>query len=177
MPNTHRSSNAGWTERLADGTTISIRPISKHDAGMELQFLRQLSPKLRSARFLGLIGDPTPEVARKLTDLDPSSAAGFAALASEQGRERQIGAAQFQASIVDDECDASLVVSGDWRQRGVGSALMRHLMDAARRRGIRHVRIHAPTGFHGSDHLALRLGFRRRQDARDPATVLYELTL
>lgn len=177
MPNTQHASHGRWTEQLADGSRISIRPISKQDAELELQFLRRLSPELRGARFLGVIGDPTPEVARKLTDLDPSKAVGFAALASDRGRERQIGAAHFQTSIVEDECDASLVVSDEWRRRGVGSALMRHLLDAARTRGMRHMRIHAPSEFHGSDHLALRLGFQRRPDARDPATVLYELTL
>lgn len=167
-------STVGWDESLPDGMRVRIRPVGPDDAGLELEFLGHLSPEFRSARFLGLVRDPSPEVARKLTDIDPANAVALIALVADGGRERQIGAAHFHCS--GDRCDAALTVSGEWRRRGVGSALMRHLIDAARARGIRHMRAYAPSGSHG-EHLAARIGFRRRPDPHDPATVLYDLEL
>lgn len=164
-----------WIERLPDGTRLRIRPISRQDAGLELDFLDHLSPEFRNARFLGLVRDPSPEVARTLTDVDAVNAVALIAIVSQAGRDRQIGAAQFHVS--GDHCDASLTVSGEWRQRGVGSVLMRRLIEAARARGIRRMHAYVPPGSAGGDQLAARIGFRRRQDPHDPATVVYDLEL
>lgn len=134
MAQTDAPPGEGWNEKLQDGTTVQIRSIGEQDAELELEFLTHLSPAFRSSRFLGLVRDPTPEVARELTRLDPARAVGFIALVSQQGREHQIGAAQFHVNAAGDSCDASLTVSDEWRKRGVGSFLMRHLIAAARDR-------------------------------------------
>ena len=177
MSQTNAPSGNGWNEKLHDGTTVRIRLIDREDAELELEFLNHLSPEFRSSRFLGLIRDPSPAVARELTSLDPATAVGFIALVSHDGRDQQIGAAQFQVNTTGDSCDASLAVSGDWRKRGVGSFLMRHLIAAARARGMRHMRAYAPSRSGGGDQLAARIGFQRRLDPRDPATVIYDLSL
>ena len=176
-PPTNVPSSAGWHKKLYDGTSVWIRPIDRQDADLELEFLNRLSPEYRSLRFLGLIRDPCPDVARELTDLDPAKAAGFIALVSREGRDRQIGAAHFHANAKGDGCDCSVTVSEEWQKRGVGSSLMRLLLDAARARGIRHMRAFAPARSDGSHHLAARLGFQRRLDPRDPAAAVYHLKL
>lgn len=175
MSPSRSAAEAGWQEQLPDGTRVQIRPIAREDAALELEFLDHLSPEFRNARFLGLVRDPSPEVARALTSVDPAEAVAFIAVVSDGARERQIGAAQFHANGT--RCDASLTVAGEWRQRGVGSALMRHLITAAVARGIRRMRAYAPAQSGGVDHLAARIGFQRRPDPHDPATVLYELDL
>lgn len=177
MAQTDAPPGEGWNEKLQDGTTVQIRSIGEQDAELELEFLTHLSPAFRSSRFLGLVRDPTPEVARELTRLDPARAVGFIALVSQQGREHQIGAAQFHVNAAGDSCDASLTVSDEWRKRGVGSFLMRHLIAAARARGMRHMRAYAPSRSGGGDRLAANIGFQRRLDPRDPATVIYDLSL
>ncbi len=167
----------GWDWPLRDGTWVHLRPIGQQDADLELEFLSRLSPEMRSLRFLGLIKEPDAEVARELTDLDPAHAVGFVAVVSDAGRERQIGAAHLRASPAGDRCDCSVTVSDEWRQRGVGSALMRLLIEAAKARGIHHMRAFAPPQPDGSHHLAARLGFQRCLDLRDPAVVAYQLDL
>jgi acetyltransferase len=167
----------GWNQRLLDGTLVHIRPIRKQDAGLELEFLNRLSPGMRSLRFLGLIQEPCPDVARGLTDLDPRCAAGFIAVVSDGGRERQIGAAHFHVSPKGDSCDCSVTVSDEWQKRGVGSSLMHVLIDAARQRGIRHLRAFAPAQSGGSHRLASRLGFKRHLDLHDPSVEAYHLEL
>lgn len=86
-PRTATPPRIGWSRRLRDGTPVHIRPIGKQDAGLELEFLHGLSPEMRSLRFLGLIREPGPDVARGLTDLDPRRAAGFIAAVSDAGRD------------------------------------------------------------------------------------------
>jgi acetyltransferase len=167
----------GLAWRLYDGTPVQLRPIGPEDAELELEFLDQLSPEMRSLRFLGLIKEPCPNVARELTALDPARALGFAAVVSSEGRERQIGAAHLRTNAARDRCDCAVTVSDAWRRRGVGSALMRLLIAAARAHGIRHMRAFAPARNDGSEHLALRLGFQRHLDLRDPAVVAYHLDL
>lgn len=175
MSHANANTDTGWIEHLQDGTRLRIRPIARRDAELELEFLAHLSPEFRNARFLGLVHDPSPEVARKLTDIDPTNTVAFIALVSHGGKDRQVGAAQFHAA--GDSCDASLTVGGEWRRRGVGSALMRHLIDAARARGIRHMRAYAPVPSGGSDSLASSIGFRRRVDPDDPVAIIYDLPL
>lgn len=176
-PRTVSSSKPGWSGRLRDGTRVRIRPIRKQDADLELEFLNGLSPEMRGLRFLGLIREPCPDVARELTDLDPRHAAGFIAVVSDGGRERQVGAAHFYVSPKGDSCDCSVTVSDEWQKRGVGSSLMRILIDAARQRGIRHLRAFAPAHSGGSHRLASRLGFKRHLDLHDPAVEAYHLEL
>ena len=71
----------------------------------------------------------------------------------------------------------SVTVAERWQKRGVGSLLMRRLVDAARVRGIRHMHASAPVQSDNSHHLASRIGFERCQDPNDPATVIYDLEL
>lgn len=177
MPKADTHPDTGWNETLHDGTEILIRPIDHRDAELELEFLEHLSPEFRNARFLGLVQDPSPEVARRLTELDPADAVGFIAVVSHQGQDQEIGAAQFHVNTRGDGCDASLTVSGEWRKRGVGSLLMRRLIRAARARGIRRMRAYIPASSGTGDQLAVRIGFQHRVDPRDPATLIYEMDL
>ncbi len=176
-PPTKMPPDSGWHLRLRDGSSVWIRSIDEQDAELELEFLNSLSPEFRRLRFLGLVREPCPEVARELTDLDPATAVGFIAVVSQEGRDRQIGAAHFHTDTKGDGCDCSVTVSEEWQKRGVGSSLMRRLIDVAKARGLRHMRAQAPARSDGSHHLAARIGFRRRLDRHDPATVVYHLKL
>jgi acetyltransferase len=114
-----------------------MRPIARQDAELELEFLKHLSPEFRNARFLDLIHAPSPEVAGKLTDIDPANAVAFITRVPHEGRDHQV--------------------------------------DTAQARGIRHMRACAPVRSGGSDHRASGIGFRRRVDPDDPATIIYDL--
>lgn len=169
--------HVGWIERLHDGTLVGIRPISERDAELEFEFLSGLSPEARSLRFLGLIREPSIEVARELTQLDPASEAAVIAVVPHEGRERQIGAAQFHVSPQGDACDCSVTVADAWQKRGVGTLLMHYLIEAARRRGIQHMQAFAPAPSESRRRLASRLGFQRCLDPDDPAVTAYRLEL
>ena len=167
----------GWHKQLRDGISIWIRPISEQDAELELEFLKSLSPEARKLRFFGLVHEPSIEVARELTRLDPTHAAAFIAVASLDGREQQIGAAHYRTNEKGDSCDCSVTLDDAWRRRGIGTLLMRYLIDDAKSRGIRHMCAFAPADSDDNSRLAGRLGFERRPDVHDPATVVYHLSV
>lgn len=177
VPRAPARPQSGHLQPLRDGAFVCLRPIDRDDVERELEFLHGLSPAMRRLRFLGLVKEPGIDVARELTDLDPAHSVGFVAVVSDQGRERQIGAAHLRTGSSGDGCDCAVAVDDAWQNRGIGSALMRLLIEAARARGIRHMRALAPERPDGSHHLAARLGFQRRPDARDPAVMAYHLDL
>jgi len=68
-------------------------------------------------------------------------------------------------------------VAEEWRHKGLGTALMRHLIDVARRRGIRTmISMDAAENLQMRE-LAAELGFVRKVDPQDPTQVIYRLTL
>lgn len=167
----------GSGEKLYEDTGVRIRPSNEQDADLELEFLNHLSPEFRRLRFLGLVRDPSPEVARELTNPDPGNATALIALVTNDGRDHQVGAAHFHVNSAGDSCDCSVTVREEWQKRGVGSTLMRRLIEAAQTRGIRRMRAFAPARSEERHHLASRLGFQRRPDPHDLAAVIYELEL
>ena len=49
-PDLHKSK---WVEKLRDGTTVLIRPITDEDVTLERRFIEGLSPQSSRFRFLG----------------------------------------------------------------------------------------------------------------------------
>jgi len=177
MTHAEAPTRTGWSEVLRDGTPALIRPIRKDDAPLERRFLRGLPEDLRRCRFLGLVRSPTEDVVRALTCVDAERETAFIAVISQEGRDIEVGVARFVVSEDGKSCDCSITVAKEWRKRGIGTLLMRHLIDAAKARGIRHMYTTDPLEGAGRHELAARIGFRRRPDPEDPAAVTYELDL
>ena len=165
------------TARLRDGTVLTIRSIAPSDAARERAFLACLPAETRGHRFLGLIKDPSESVARELTAVDPATSVSLVGIVRERDREREVGTALFSTSPNAVHCDCAVAVAPDWQQRGVGTALMMHLIEAARRRGIRRMYAADAARCKGAHSLAERLGFRPRPDPEDPVVTTHELAL
>lgn len=163
-------------EVLRDGSHVTIRPIRKQDVELERKFIEGLSPQARRFRFLCSMKTPGEALLRQLTDIDVQRDAAFIALVEENGAQREIGVARF-SGMPDGTAEVAVTVSDDWQHRGLGTALMKRLIDLARQRGIRE--------FHSidsSDNKAMReladyLGFRHSTDPQDATQVIYTLDL
>lgn len=168
-----------WIEPLHDGTFVRIRQLTPGDGRREKSFLSRLSPEQRGYRFLGLVKPVDDAVVRELTCVDPACevALGAFALASAGGEEIEIGAAHYLTDADGAHCDCSVTVDPAWQKRGVGRALMRRLIDVARRRGIRRMYAVDGAGHAGAHSLAERLGFHSRPDPEDPLVTAFELVL
>lgn len=166
-----------WTATLADGTRILIRPIHKEDAALERAFLKRLSPESRRLRFLGQMNEPSDELIRNLTDIDYRRDMAFVALVHREGEKREIGVARYSTSVDGKSCECAVTVSDEWRNRGLGTLLMRHLIDVARSRGVRSMMSIDEADNWGMRDLAKFFGFGRKSDPDDASLVIHTLKL
>lgn len=166
-----------WKEKLRDGTTVLIRPIGAADETIERRFIEQLSPQSRRFRFLGEIKTPTPEFLAQLTHPDPVRDAAFVALIADGPDKREIGVARFNARPDGLTCECAVAVSDDWRNRGLATILMQHLIDVARQRGIECMYSVDAVENGAMRELADHLGFQRKPDPDDATQVLHTLDL
>ena len=166
-----------WSEKLRDGTHVMIRPIRKTDAEIERKFIERLSDVSRRFRFLGLIKSPSPELIRQLTDIDYKRDMAFVALVHDSGETREVGVSRFSVAPDGTSSECAVVVADEWQGRGLGTLLMRHLVEVARSRGIRRmISIDASENTHMRE-LANFLGFHSQRDPDDAHQVIYSLEL
>ena len=156
-----------WT--AADGTAITIRPISGADLALEQEFVDGLSAstgyqRLMSARHL------SSEELRRLTDIDRERELALIATTSVQGRERQIGVARYVKESQSGDAEFAIVLSDDWQRRGLGTRLLVSLISAAKSDGVRRLVGSTLSENRGMLALGRRLGFRLALDP-DSATI------
>lgn len=162
---------------LADGSQVTIRVLHREDADLERDFIRRLSPESRRLRFLGQISEPSPALIRSLTELDYRHEMAFIALAEEAGKTIEVGVSRYSLAPDGKSCECAVTVSDAWQGKGLGTLLMRELIDVARRRGIRSMfSIDASDNQH-MRQLAHDLGFRRTLDPGDPCQVIHRIML
>ena len=168
---------SGWEEELRDGTRVLVRPIHAQDVELERRFIEALSPSSRRFRFLETMNSPTDALLRQLTVINPSTDAAYVAVIAVAGQEREIGVARFSARADGHDCEFAVTVSDEWQHKGLGTLLMRRLIDVARARGIE--------AMHSSDaadnslmrKFAEHLHFQHKRDPDDATLVRYSVDL
>lgn len=162
---------------LADGATITIRPIRPADAPIEQEFVRNLSGETRYFRFMDTLNELSPWMLQQLTDVDYDRHMALIAVTTDGADETEIAVARYVIGQDGLGCEFAIVVADAWQRRGVGAALLRALMDAARRRGL--VRMHGEVlaSNHGMLQFMRRCGFRIARDTGDPHTMRVEADL
>jgi len=164
-------------EVLRDGTRVVIRPIRADDIEHERRFIGSLSPRVRRFRFLDTINTPSAELLRQMTVVDPATGVAYVAVIGEGAREQQIGVARFSAPGGELDCEFAVTVGDAWQNRGLGTLLMRRLVEAARARGM--------DAMHSSDaadndlmrKFAQHLQMQHQRDPQDATLVLYSLNV
>ncbi len=162
---------------LLDGSEVTIRALRKEDAELERDFIHTLSPESRWMRFLGQIGESSDSLIRKLTELDYRHDMAFIALSREGGTAREVGVSRYSLAPDGQSCECAITVADAWQGKGLGTVLMRDLIDIARRRGIRSMFSIDANENERMRELARDLGFKREQDPDDPTRVIHQLTL
>lgn len=166
-----------WTETLRDGKQVSIRVLRKEDAVLERDFIKRLSPESRWMRFLGGVGEPSDAMIRKFTDLDSQREMALVAVADIAGKPREVGVSRYSLTANGRSCECAVTVSDDWQGKGLGTLLMRHLIDVARQHGIESMFSIDAADNTRMQELASDLGFTRERDPDDPRQVIHRLVL
>lgn len=167
----------GDVETLRDGTRILVRPIHASDVELERRFIETLSPGSRRFRFLETMSSPSEALLEQLTTIDDATAAAYIALIVTGGKELEIGVARFSASARLDDCEFAVTVGDDWQQKGVGTLLMKRLIELARKRGIRALHSSDAADNDSMRKFAEHLHFRHVRDPDDARQVLYTVEL
>jgi GNAT superfamily N-acetyltransferase len=166
-----------WSETLNDGSHVLIRPIRKQDREAERSFIKHLSPATQRLRFLAPVTEPSERMLEQLTNIDYVHAMAFVAVVMQDARETIVGVSRYSADRDETRCECAVTVSDDWQHKGLGTLLMKHLIDVARSRGIRRmVSIDSAENEQARD-LASQFGFHARIDPDDATQVLHELDL
>lgn len=166
-----------WTETLLDRSEVLIRPLQPQDREAERAFIEGLSLEARRFRFLGQVASPSEALIDQLTNVDFQHDAAFAATAAEDSRERIVGVARFCLDSSGTSCECAVTVADEWRERGLGTTLMRHLVEVARERGIRTMYSMDSAENIAMSDLARHLGFVSRVDPEDSTQVIHTLAL
>jgi acetyltransferase len=118
-----------------EGIAVTIRPIRASDLELERAFVNQLTPATAYQRLFSPRSLTEAEL-RRFTNIDYERDMAVIATISQSGSERQIGVARYIREPHTRNAEFAIVLSDDWQGRGLGSVLLRSLMDAARTSGI-----------------------------------------
>lgn len=166
-----------WSETLRDRSHVLIRPITPQDRDAERAFIEGLSPQSRRYRFLGQLRCPSERLIEQLTDIDYVHEVAFVAVSPQDSQEKIVGVSRYSTDQDGLNCECAVTVSDEWQRKGLGTLLMKHLMEVARARGIRRMTsIDSAENLQMKD-LAKHLGFHTRVDPDDASQVLHELDL
>lgn len=167
----------GWERVMRGGDRVVIRPLHVQDAEMERGFIEGLSTVARRFRFLDSMKSPGEDLLKQLTVLDPKTDVAYIAVTEAGGQEKQVGVGRFSVGTGGHDCEFAVTVTDAWQNKGLGTLLMQHLIDDARKRGV--IDMHSSDAWDNDlmRRFAAHLGLQHRPDPDDAAQVLYSLEL
>ena len=122
---------------LPDGASIAFRPVRLSDEAALIRFLCTLSQQTLYYRFLKGMGGGARNQIGDLVYVDQCREVSLVGVVRHGEGEEIIALGGYRLSPHADHAEVAFVVKGEWRERGVGDQVLRHLVDLARRRGIR----------------------------------------
>jgi acetyltransferase len=137
---------------------IRVRPLRPTDGPALVRLGERCAPEDLRLRFFHSIGWADPRLIERLTQLDPAYDAAFAAF--EPGARTPLGVARLHGDRSGDAAEFAVLVRSDRKGRGHGEALMRLIIEEARRRGYRSIHGQVLTENDRMIALCRRLGFR-----------------
>ena len=166
------------TLRLDDGRELLLRPVLPEDEPAFQRAMAKLTPEEIRLRFFTPIKALTHMQTARLTQIDyDREMALVLAEPTIPGRAEVFGVARLTADPDNERAEYAIIVRHDVTGKGLGSLLMRRLIDYARKRGIGEIfgdvlRENAPML-----QLCQKLGFTQHRLEEDPGVVRVVLDL
>ena len=117
---------------LADGRTVTIRPIRAEDEMPTRDFFDHLSVDVRQMRFMKFVKSVSDKLIHFFTHIDYAKHMAFVCEAEVQGRPALVGEARYVANADGRSCEFGVVIADDWHKSGIAGLLMEALIRAAR---------------------------------------------
>ena len=164
-----------WTAR--NGTRVVVRPIRPEDAGIEREFVKQLSPEAKYFRFMSTIRELSPQMLARFTQIDYDREMALIAVTAKDGREEEVGVARYITNPDGTSCEFAIVVDDEWQKYGLGRQLMTQLIEVARSRGLATMSGDILTDNQPMLALAASLGFTVGDVADEPGLKVATLAI
>jgi len=162
--------------RLKDGSGVVVRPIRIDDAVSNAAFVEALSPPSKHFLFLGGVPRLSAQALQRLCEPQEGRDMAFVAFPSDDA-ERQIGVARYAGATPSAGAEISIAVADDWQHKGLGTFLLKQLIEHARAHGI--VRLYSMDAANNARMrtLAKHFGFTESADPKDIRQVIYSLEI
>lgn len=152
-----------------------LRPIRPEDAEPLQEFIRNLSEESRYMRFVSMLRELTPRMLARYTSIDyDRELALVATITTPDSRNRGfpkesiIGFAHYLRNADGRGAEYALAISDEWQRHGLGTQLMRALIQAAQTQGLTYIDGHVLASNRPMLGLMASLGFRNDPDPDDP---------
>jgi RimJ/RimL family protein N-acetyltransferase len=127
-----------WHEQLPGGEEIVIRAARATDEQQVQDVLYDMSPESAYQRYFTPRRIHSRSEVLAFLDADPRSSCAL--VAEEAGSGRLVGIARYELDPSSKMGDLGIVVRDDFQRRGVGTALVRHLIEVGDIHGMRGLR-------------------------------------
>lgn len=133
---------------LRGGGHYTIRAIHPDDGQMLQELVRGLSPESRYNRFVSALTELSPGMLAKFSLIDYDREMALVAILDEREispdgkvteQERLVGVVRYVTNPDSSTCEFSLLIADDMSGKGMGSRMMRSIMDVARDKGLREI--------------------------------------
>lgn len=162
---------------LRDGRVVHLRPILASDEAELLQAFDRLSPEARYMRFMRVVKAPNPERLRQTLANFPKGGDAIVATVPAADGIDIVGSATFMILDDDASCEFAISVASRYGGAGLGRALMRLIIDAARQRGLKQMEGFILASNQPMLGLARRMGFTVAADPEDASVRICRLPL
>jgi acetyltransferase len=149
--------------------SVRTRRIEPTDGQRLKDLLHALSEESRFLRFLANIRDYSPAQLDRFTNVDYTKDMALAATVGDGPEEEIIGVARYMLLPKGQTAEFALVVRDDFQNQGIGSRLMRELIQVAAHRGLKQLEGYVLGTNPGMLQLMAHLGFRIETDPQDPS--------
>ncbi len=158
--------------QLPDGTDVTIRPIRPEDAALEKKFVENLSDKSKYLRFFQLSHELTQDMLIRFTQIDYDREMALVAVNEEKDKKSIIAVARYTTLAKDDTCEYYIVVSDKWQKKGLGSQLLKRLIENAQDKGLKNMYGEILKENENMIELAKNLGFNIETQEKDDSIVI-----
>jgi acetyltransferase len=122
--------------QLSNGVNITIRPIRPEDAVLEKDFVHRLSERSKYFRFMRALQELTPEMVMRFTQIDYDREMAFVAITEDDSMPNELGVGRYLMNPDGNSVEFALVVADDCQCLGIGTRLMKTLMQTAKAKGM-----------------------------------------
>jgi acetyltransferase len=162
-----------------DHHAVIIRPIRPEDEPLMIDFHKRLSDRSVYLRYFGMLSLEERilhERLRRVCFIDYDREIALVAdLKRHDGTHAILGVGRLKKEYGTNEAEFSVLISDDWQGRGLGSELLRSLVEIARREKVRRVTGRIMSQNRAMKRVSEEVGFKLRDEGGDE--FLAEITL